>query len=96
MTVNDITHKLHDIQTDALSNYKAHIKALFGSYARGEQYNDSDVDVLIDLDDGATLFDLGGLKVFLEEQLGLEVDVVPMNSLKEGLREPILREAIWL
>ena len=41
--------------------YKAQIKAVFGSYARGDFHADSDLDLLIDVDAGATLLDLAGL-----------------------------------
>ena len=50
--------------------------ALFGSYVRGDNNEDSDVDVLVDLPRGKTLLDLVGLKQDLEEVLQREVDVV--------------------
>ena len=49
---------------------------LFGSYARGEADDRSDVDICIECDDGFTLFSLGGFCRKLESDLGLAVDVV--------------------
>ena len=76
--------------------YKAEIKAVFGSYARGDFHADSDLDLLVDVDAGATLLDLVGLQHFLEDRLGCKVDVVTRRSLREELRASVFREAIYL
>ncbi|MCY3550003.1 MAG: nucleotidyltransferase family protein [Candidatus Poribacteria bacterium] len=76
--------------------YKAQIKAVFGSYARGDFEADSDLDLLVDMDAGATLFDLVRLQHFLEDRLGCKVDVGTRNSLREELRESVFSEAIYL
>lgn len=76
--------------------YKAEIKAVFGSYARGDFRADSDLDILIDVDAGATLLDLVGLQHFLEDRLGCKVDVVTRRSLREELRASVFGEAIYL
>lgn len=66
---------------------------LFGSFARGEQRRNSDVDLLVDLPDGMTLLKLAGLKRELEDALNRKVDVVPARSIKPALRESILADA---
>ncbi len=76
--------------------FKAEIKAIFGSYARGDNHPDSDLDLLVDLDDGADLFDLVGLQQFLEDKLGCGVDVVPRDSLRKELRASVFSDAIYL
>ena len=76
--------------------YKAQIKAVFGSYARGDFHADSDLDILVDLDAGADLLHLVGLQHFLEDKLGCKVDVVPQRSLREELRAAVFNEAIYL
>ena len=76
--------------------YKAEIKAVFGSYARGDFHADSDLDILVDVDAGATLLDLVGLQQFLEDRLGCKVDVVTRRSLREELRATVFSEAIYL
>ena len=76
--------------------YKAQIKAVFGSYARGDFHADSDLDLLVDVDAGATLLDLVGLQHFFEDRLGCKVDVVTRRSLREELRAAVFSEAIYL
>jgi predicted nucleotidyltransferase len=84
-------------ETDEIRRqYKAQIKAVFGSYARGDFHTDSDLDLLVDVDPGATLFDLVGLQHFLEDKLGCKVDVGTRNSLREELRAAVFSEAIYL
>lgn len=68
--------------------------SLFGSVARGEAGPDSDVDVLVDLAPGVTLFDLVGIQHHLEDLIGVRVDVAPADGLKPQLRDQILSEAI--
>ena len=66
---------------------------VFGSYARGDQRQDSDLDLLVDIAEGSTLLDLAGLKMDLEEAIGMRVDVIPSNCIKALMRERILSEA---
>ena len=66
--------------------------ALFGSFARGEAGERSDIDLLVDLEKDKTLLDLVGLKLELEEKLGRKVDVLTYNGIHPLLRDIILRE----
>ena len=74
-----------------LRRYKVRKAALFGSVVRGETYRDSDVDILVDLDDNSTLLDFVGLKLELEDVLQLNVDLVEYDTIKPLLRDWILR-----
>jgi hypothetical protein len=78
------------------SKYGAYNVRVFGSLARGEARPDSDVDFLVDLEPGRSLFDLGGLLYELQSLLGVEVDVVTEKGLRERFRERVLREAVSL
>jgi predicted nucleotidyltransferase len=69
---------------------------VFGSVARGGDTESSDVDLLVDLDDGVGLVALVGLKRELTELLGVDVDVVPADSLKSRLRDEVLAESVPL
>ena len=69
---------------------------VFGSVARGDTNADSDVDVLIDLDDGRSLFDLIAVKLDLEDLFGCKVDVGTARSLKPRIADRVLREALPL
>lgn len=69
---------------------------VFGSVARGDDTAASDVDLLVDLDTGVGLLELIGLERELSELLGVDVDVVPADSLKPRIRTRVLAEAIPL
>ena len=69
---------------------------IFGSAARGEADERSDVDVLVDMEPGRSLLDMGGLLMDLRELLGRDVDVVTEPSLHWYIRDRILREAVPL
>jgi len=76
--------------------YGARHPRLFGSAARGSAGPDSDVDLLVDLDPGRTLFDLAALRADLEQLLGTSVDVVPSAGLAGEAKDEILAEALAL
>ncbi|NHV96182.1 MAG: nucleotidyltransferase family protein [Thaumarchaeota archaeon] len=65
--------------------------AIFGSLARGEGSEESDVDILVEFEPGKSLLDLAGLKIELEETLGRRVDVSTYNSLHPLLKDRILK-----
>jgi predicted nucleotidyltransferase len=66
---------------------------IFGSVARGDDNPQSDIDFLVDLEEGRTLFDLGGALVKLQELLGRKVDIVTERGLHWYLRKEIMKEA---
>lgn len=69
---------------------------IFGSVARGEAGPDSDVDLLVDLDEDQSLFDQIALRQEIEDLLGRKVDLVTEQSIYWLLRRRILKEAIPL
>lgn len=69
---------------------------VFGSVARGESGADSDLDLLVELEKGRSLFDLAGIVVGLEELLGRKVDVLTPAALHHTFRDEVLAEAIDL
>jgi uncharacterized protein len=77
----------------AVSRFRATNPRVFGSALRGDDREGSDVDILVDALPGATLFDLGGLQVELEEILGVRVDLLTPGDLSRHLRERVLAEA---
>lgn len=74
--------------------YGARNPRVFGSLARGEADEASDVDVLVEMEPGRSLFDLGGLQYELELLLGCPVDMVTERGLKSRIRDRVLREAL--
>ena len=69
---------------------------VFGSVARGEDRDGSDIDLLVDVDDGVGLVAIAGLARELADLLGVPVDVVPADSLKRAVRADVLAEALPL
>ncbi len=63
--------------------YKAEITGIFGSYTRGDFHADSDLDLLVDFDDGADLMDHVNLQRFLEDRLECKIDIVSRRSCRE-------------
>ena len=69
---------------------------IFGSIARGEADEKSDVDFLVDMEAGRSLLDMDGLLMDLRVLLGRDVDVVTERGLKHRIRERVLKEAVPL
>jgi len=77
----------------AMDRFRASNPRVFGSVLHGTDGTDSDLDILIDPLPGATLFDLGGLQIALEELLGVSVDVRTAKELSPRFRDVVLAEA---
>src|SRR5437764_755678 len=69
---------------------------IFGSVARGESDDDSDLDLLLDMDPEGSLFDMSGFALDVEELLNVFTQVATPNGLKSRIRDRVLGEAISL
>lgn len=76
--------------------YGASDVRVFGSVARGTADEKSDIDFLVDLAPGRSLFDLGGLLYELQLLLGRNVDVVTSAGLRSRIRDRVLKEAVHI
>jgi predicted nucleotidyltransferase len=76
------------------SRYAVARIGVFGSHARGENNGDSDVDVLVEFTE-PTFDNLMDLSFYLEELLGVEVDIVTTGGLSPHISESILEEVVW-
>jgi predicted nucleotidyltransferase len=94
MNLQQITSILSENKEFIHRRYKAEVRGIFGSYSRGEQKAESDLDVLVAFDKGATLFTLSGLSNFLQEKLGIKVDVVSERAIKKNLRPYIENDLV--
>ncbi|MEB3231356.1 MAG: nucleotidyltransferase family protein [Leptolyngbyaceae bacterium] len=79
---------------DRFDEFAVETLFLFGSVARNEATPESDVDFLVEFNQPVGLFNLLGLKAFLEDLLGCSVDLGTPNSLRAHLKEQVLKEAI--
>ena len=96
MKSHNIIETLKLVKPEAKKKYRAELRGVFGSYARGESRSTSDVDVLVHFEDSADLIDFVGLTHFLEAKLKSKVDIVPQDDIRQELKESILQEAIYL
>lgn len=76
-----------------LQQYRSSNPRVFGSVVHGSDGEGSDLDLLVDVEPGTTLFDLGGLQIDLEELLGVRVDVLTPADLSPRFRAQVISEA---
>jgi hypothetical protein len=86
------TEKIRRKILPILRRYDVARAAIFGSIARGESTERSDIDLLVEFKGQKSLLDLAGLKIALEELLKTKVDVLTYNSLHPLLKDKILSE----
>ena len=88
MSLQDITAKI----TSTLEDEGVIKASIFGSYATGNEREDSDIDILVEFDGRRSIFDLVGLKLNLEKQLDKKVDIMTFKSIHPLLKDIILQE----
>ena len=91
---DEIKNILAKYKKDLCKRYRVREIEIFGSYVRNEQKKESDIDLLVDFEEDADLFDLTGLALFLEEKLDERVDVIPKRALRKEIRKEVLREVV--
>lgn len=95
ITRQDLRKRRDEILAIA-SRYGAHDVRVFGSVARGDQRDDSDLDIIVRFEPGRSLFDHGGLLMDLQDLLGLKVDVISEGGMRPRFREHVMKEAVPL
>ena len=95
-TVEEIKQDLYNQKSRLVEKYKVKQIGLFGSYVRGEQQPQSDLDILIDFEEYPSLLEFIGLEDELSRSLGLKVDLVMKSDLKPRIGEYILREVVYV
>jgi predicted nucleotidyltransferase len=78
------------------SRYGASNIRIFGSVARGDSTDASDLDLIVRLEPGRSLFDLGGLLMDLRDLLGVKVDVISENGIRDRWRDHLMAESVPL
>jgi predicted nucleotidyltransferase len=95
-TLAEIKTRLGRQKRQLAAQYAIKEMGIFGSYVRGEQQPNSDLDILIDFDEYPSLLEFIGLEQALSEQLEMPVDLVMKSDLKPRLRQRILQEVVYL
>jgi predicted nucleotidyltransferase len=95
-TLHDILTQLHALLPDLRRRYPLRSVSVFGSYARGEQHEGSDLDLLIELGEDIDLLGYAGLQIELSDALGVPVDLVEREALRPRLAVNVLAEAVPL
>ena len=89
--------QVEEIKQQIIKTLKTHgIKkaSLFGSIVRGEMKEDSDIDILVEIEKDISLLDFSGIKLEIEEGLGRKVDLVEYCTIKPYIRDKILKEQV--
>jgi hypothetical protein len=96
MGLNRLIQEKRQEILEIAARHGAYNVRLFGSVARGEADEASDVDILVELEPNRSLLDLGGFLADLEDLLTCKVDVVTERGLKNRIRDRVLQEAVPL
>lgn len=89
-----ISEKQREIIKKTANKFHPKFIGVFGSYARGDHSEDSDLDILIDFEGNVNLIDLIGLEQELSELLGLKVDLITQKSIHPPLKPIIENDLI--
>ncbi len=94
--LDSILGDLRRLKPELERRYPVRRIGVFGSYAKGRQSEDSDLDILVDLGDGIGLMGFAGLQQELSDALGVKVDLVDRDALKPRIGKRILSEVVML
>jgi uncharacterized protein len=94
MGINELLKGKREEIIQIARRHGAYNVRVFGSVARGEADEKSDVDFLVEMEKGRSLLDLGGLLMDLQDLLGRKVDVVTDRGIKPRIRERVMKEAV--
>ncbi|WP_456374743.1 nucleotidyltransferase family protein [Methanocaldococcus sp.] len=95
-TLSEIKELLRKHKKELKEKYKVKSIAIFGSFARNEQKETSDIDILVEFYKTPDLIEFVDLKYYLENILGVKVDLVTKNALHPMIREEVLKYAEYV
>jgi len=96
MNLSNITEQLRNALPILNRQYNVAGLGIFGSFARGEAQEKSDIDILVEFSQTPDIFEFIRLKDYLSGLLGRDVDLVSKKALKAAIRDSILREAVYV
>ena len=97
-TLNEIENILENHKKELAEKYHVSEIGVFGSYVRGEQNENSDIDILVEYYPKSiiSLLDVSSLRNYISDLLHMKVDVIHKKDIRIELRENILNEAVYL
>jgi predicted nucleotidyltransferase len=95
-SLEEIKTILQQHKEELRAKYKVKEIGVFGSYVRGQQKKQSDIDILVEFEVVPGLLKFIELEDYLSELLGVKVDLVRKSSIREELRDTILQEVVML
>ncbi len=95
-TYQEIKKILTENREKIRTSYKVKKLGIFGSYVRGEQKEDSDVDILVTFEEHVSILKLVSFENYLQDITGIKVDVIPEKSIRPELRDIILNEVNYI
>lgn len=94
ISVQEIKESIRQNRDYLEQEYKVESIALFGSYARGHQNTESDIDILVEFYEPVSLIHIVSLENYLSDLLTVKVDLVVKKTLRKEIESFVLREAI--
>lgn len=91
-----ISSKQQNLILEITSKFKPRMVGVFGSYARGENKRNSDLDILIDFEQQLNLLEIIGLEHELTDRLGIKVNLITLRSLNPQLKDYVGKDLILL
>ncbi|MDI6734949.1 MAG: nucleotidyltransferase family protein [bacterium] len=95
-TIEEINQTLSKLKPKLIKNYEIKEIGVFGSYMRGDQKSQSDIDILVDFEEYPSLLEFVGIEEELSKFLGIKVDLVMKTGLKPHIGKHILHEVRYL
>ena len=95
-SVSEIRDTLVSLKSEVKRQFHIELRGIFGSFVRGEEQPESDIDILVECLHETTLFDVASLSMFLEDRLQRSVDIIPERSIRPEIRSNIIHELIRL
>jgi predicted nucleotidyltransferase len=94
--LKEIKKKLKNIQPDLQKKYGVSRIGVFGSFSRGDEIRNSDIDILVAFDKDIDIFEFISLKDFLSEILSRKIDLVTEDAIKPLMKEDIMKEVVYI
>jgi len=94
--LKEIKKKLKNIQPELHEKYGVSKIGVFGSFSRGDEVRNSDIDILVEFDKDIDIFEFIALKDFLSEFLSRKIDLVTEDAIKPLMKDDIMKEVVYI